>query len=201
MKRTFILFFIITSFNLFSQNEYFGKVFFRNDSIEIGYYKWVHSWGTKANPKIKFRKFKEEKYKRFSHRDIKKIIEYITYRDTGRKDSIEYHYKNCNFKICLIKKVNFKDKEIKLDLYEEQNSSKMSLESSSFEFSKSSYFIAKNNDDDLQKLPRKKTSKRFEKILTKYTNDCDSFLKQFNKNYFKSKSVYDIVKDYNTICK
>ncbi|SHN04795.1 hypothetical protein [Polaribacter sp. KT 15] len=204
MKQSLVLLFLFISLSLTSQsifNSYEeGKIYFRDSTQTKGLIKITSS------DKIKFKKTKNDK---------KEILDYKTVRMLKFIDGTEYIYKlsKKTNKILLIKRAI----EGKLNLYsfEVTNNSLPGMGmapglSITFGLSNSRtvYYIGSNESDFMEKLPNNPKSKKFKKIISKYTSDCKNFIELIKDkksviNNFENKNsrVEDIIKYYNANCK
>ncbi|WP_299120589.1 hypothetical protein [uncultured Tenacibaculum sp.] len=201
-KKLFVLLILfVKTVDLRSQNDHLGKIFFRNGTQEVVNYKWVTSTNVLQKPKIKFTK-KNGVFVRNGFNEIEKIRKYHT-KDNKVNDSTDYYFKSLDSKILTLRSVISKGK---LRLYAKDHSREYN---SSFVFgtingssSYQTYYVAPPYSVKVTKLPKKIKSKKFKKILSKYTSKCKPFTEKLNdKKFLENKSVKDIINYYNENCK
>jgi hypothetical protein len=154
MKKTIILFILLFSFNSFSQfssNKYKkGTLYLRDSSHIRGLVKI-------SGNEINFKKTAKDKKEVFNYRKVKRLK--FLYE-------AEYLFKIYGNKKVLLPRVT----SGKLDLY--------LIKTISSGIVYREYYIGYTNSNFVEKLPKKTTKKKFRKILSEYTSDCQGFLER-----------------------
>ena len=206
MKIKIILFiFLVIVLNVNSQeNIPLGKVFLTNGIIHSNGYERIYNGMVKPTTI----KYKTKDNLQFIHdsKKIEKVRDYYN-NSKGTIDSTDYYYKYHKNKFKLIRKIKG---EGKIELFAEDRSHQHNFNSFGITVSgtinKSSsyliFYIGEKHKPKIEKLPRRKTSKKFKKTLLKYTSKCKLFTEKLNnKNFLQKNSIIEIIKYYNENCK
>lgn len=191
MKKIFILTLIFLSTTIYSQDfldsyEY-GTIFFRNGKTLRGHLKMT------SNNDIKYKLLLGDKKQVFDDKTVNKII--------FDEDKREFIYKIKDKSVLLLER-RIKGK---LDLFYTEV-----ITSDGFgnELHYTIYYIGKTDYDLVMFLPKNTKSKKFIKIISKYTSDCKIFTeaikdkKSILENFdYKNTRVIDMITYYNSHCK
>ncbi|MHC9087225.1 hypothetical protein ACXIHB_00745 [Tenacibaculum sp. IMCC1] len=188
----------LITLSISAQNKPLGKVFLRNGKVHSNGYEWIDN-GMAKSPQIKY---KTNEGLQFIHdsKEIEKVRNYSV-NSKGIKDSTDYFYKFYKTQFKLIRKVTTSGG--KLELFAEDFINMYPTKPFSKTYGSTQvYYLGKTQRPKIVKLPRRKTSKKFKKVLSEYTSKCKAFTEKINnKNFLKENPVNKIVSYYNENCK
>lgn len=197
------------SINLNSQRDNLGKVFLKNGKVYKKGYSHLQATSPSKCGRIKY---EGDDNLIFIHdcKDIEKIRRYSLDSLENIKDSTDFYYKYQGDKFNLIEKVKMEKGKLELFIeyyYSGGASVPFGFGGFTQTFHTSSppskiYSIGKQYNVKIEKLPRRKKSKKFKKAILKYTSKCIAFVKKIeDKNFIKENSVVEIIDFYNKNCK